>query len=458
LGIAYSPNATTGLAKKIFGGPGKSSIRAAAGIFYTSFDSEGSFDQEGDAPFANFFVSPTLIYFEEPYKSRLGSNDPGQRFPLPALTPNVSFATFLPLSGSPGLQVRDVTPYAEDFNFTIQREIAKSTILSVGYVGTRGHHLFSDVEFNAGNPAKCLQISTLFTLAGQPANGCGPFGEDTIYKINGQTFYGTRPYSVTSGRYLSQGILDFADSTWVATMANSNYNALQITLNKTIGPQRFLAAYTWSKSLDNSSTFRDLINPYNYNQSRSLSAFDMTHNFVVSYSYDLPLQRLASTRSGIPYKILAGWELAGITRFSTGVPVWLFQTGDRSFCGCEGNGNGAVDLPNYSGQPIRFFNPRTSPGFQYFSTDVFSSEPLGVPGNANRRFFHGPGLNNWDLSLFKNTHVTERVSLDIRAEFFNAFNHAQFNNPVGNFTASNFGQITTARSPRIGQVAVKIHF
>jgi hypothetical protein len=81
-----------------------------------------------------------------------------------------------------------------------------------------------------------------------------------------------------------------------------------------------------------------------------------------------------------------------------------------------------------------------------------------VPGNADRRFFHGPGLNNWDLSLFKNAHVTERISMDIRAEFFNVSNHAQFNNPVGNFTASNFGQITTARSPRIGQVAVKIHF
>jgi len=458
LGIAYSPTFATGLAGKIFGGPGKTSIRAAAGIFYTTFDTEGSFDQEGDAPFANFFVSPTLVYFEEPYKSRLGNNDPGQRFPLPPLSPGVSFASFLPLSGSPGLQPGDVTPYAEHFNLTIQREIARSTILTVGYLGTRGHHLFSDVEFNAGSEAKCLQISKLFSLGGQAANGCGPFGEDTIYKLNRQTFYGTRPYSVTSGQYLNQGILDFADSTWVATMANSNYNALQVTLNKAVGGQRFLAAYTWSKSLDNSSTFRDLINPYDYNQSKSLSAFDMSHNFVVSYSYDLPLLRLTNTRSGAAYKVLAGWQIAGITRFSTGVPVALSQTGDLSLCGCEGNGTGAVDLPNYSGQPLRYFNPRTAPNLQYFSSDVFGSEQLGVPGSANRRFFHGPGLNNWDISLVKNTHFTERISLDIRAEFFNVFNHAQFNNPVGNFTASNFGQITTARDPRIGQVAAKIHF
>ena len=458
LGIAYSPGATSGWAREVFGGPGKTSIRAAAGIFYTSFDTEGNYDQEGDAPFANFFVSPTLVYLEEPFKSRVGSNDPGQRFPLPALTSNVSFASFLPLSGSPGLNINAVTPYTEDFNFTIQRQIATSTILTLGYVGTRGHHLFSDVEFNPGDPAKCLQIAQLFAAAGQPGNGCGPFGEDTIYNINGQTFNGTRPYSVTSGRYLSQGILDFADSTWVSTIANSDYNSFQATLNKSFGSIRFLAAYTWSKSMDNSSTFRDLINPYNPNRSRSLSAFDIPQNFVASYSYDLPLERLASARSGVGYTLLSGWVLAGITRFSSGVPVLLSESGDRSLCGCEGNGTGGVDLPNYNGQPIQFFNPRSSPNFQYFSTDAFSEETLGVPGTASRRFFHGPGLNNWDMSLYKRTKVTERIFVDVRGEFFNVFNHTQFNNPVGNFTASNFGQVTTARPPRIGQVALEIHF
>jgi hypothetical protein len=458
LGFAYSPNATTGLLKKIFGGPGKTSIRAAAGMFYTSFDTEGPSYEQGDAPFSNFYVSPSLIYLETPFKSRLSGNDPGQRFPIPPLSPSESFASFLPLSGSPGYQLSNVTPYAEDFNFTIQREISKSTILTVGYVGTRGHHLFSEVEFNPGSAAKCLQIRNLFNAAGQPGNGCGPSGEDTIYTLNGQTFYGTRPYSVTSGRYLSQGVLDFGDNTWEATMGNSNYNSLQITVNKMMGPLRFMGAYTWSKALDNASRFGDLINPFNYNLSKALSGFDMAHNFVVSYTYDLPFQHLAPSSKGVAHKILAGWELSGITRFTTGVPVVLYESGDRSLCGCESLGTGALDLPNYSGQPVHFFNPRTSTNFQYFSTDVFSAEQLGVPGNASRRFFHGPGLNNWDMSLFKNIHFTERISVDIRAEFFNIFNHAQFGNPVGNFSQSNFGQITSARDPRIGQLAAKIHF
>jgi hypothetical protein len=457
-GIAFSPPQTDGLLKTIFGGPGKTSIRAAAGMFYTSFDTEGPSYEEGDAPFSNYYFSPSLVYLEEPFKSRLSGNDPGQRFPIPPLSASESFASFQPLAGSPGYQLSNVTPYAEDFNVTIQRELPKATILTVGYVGTRGHHLFSEVEFNSGSAAKCLQIRSLFNAAGQAGNACGPFGEDTIYTLNGQTFYGTRPYSVTSGRYLSQGLLDFSDNTWEATMGNSNYNSLQVTVNKAAGPVRLLAAYTWSKALDNASRFGDLINPFNYNLSKALSGFDVAHNFVISYTVDLPFERLTAARSGVAYKILAGWQFAGITRFTTGVPVALSQSGDQSLCGCENLGTGAVDLPNYNGRPVQFFNARTSPNFQYFSTDMFSSEQLGVPGNASRRFFHGPGLNNWDMSLFKNVHFTERVSVDIRAEFFNVFNHTQFGNPVGNFAQSNFGQITSARDPRIGQVAAKIHF
>jgi len=460
LGIAYSPGPTSGLLNKILGGPGKSSIRAGAGIFYTSFSSKWQTYEGGDPPFGNYYSSPALVYLEEPYKSRVSNNNPGQRFPYvaPPITGSpISFAPFLPINGV-AYQTDNVTPYAEDFNLTIQREIAKSTVLTLGYVGTRGHHLFSQIEFNPGNAAECLQIRKLFSAAGQPGSGCGPSGEDTIYTLNGQTFNGTRPYSVTSGRYLSQGSLDFTDSTYEETIGNSNYNALQVTVNKTVGAFRFLGAYTWSKALDDSSDFADLINPFNHELSKSPSGFDMTHNFVVSYSYDLPLHRLTSAHSGMAYKALAGWQLSGITRFSTGVPVRLYETGDLSLCGCDGLGNQAVDLPNYNGQPVQFFNPRTTPNFQYFSTDIFSAEQLGVAGNANRRLFHGPGLNNWDVSLFKTTHFTERLSMDIRAEFFNVFNHAQFMNPVGNFSAGNFGDITAARDPRIGQVAIKIHF
>jgi hypothetical protein len=457
LGVAYSPAADSGFLGKLFGGPGKTSIRAAAGMFYTSFNTSWQGYEAGDPPFSNYFVSPTLVYLEEPYKSRLSGANPGQRFPVPPLSPDVSFASFLPINGV-GYQTTNVTPYSEDFNITIQREIAKSTVFSIGFVGTRGHHLFSEVDYNPANAAKCLQIANLYNAAGLIGQGCGPGGEDNIYSINGQTFNGTRPYSVTSGRYLSQGLLDFLDSTWEATMGNSNYNALQLSVNKQVGPLRFLGAYTYSKALDDASQFLDLINPFNYRLSKALSVFDMTHNFVLSYSYDLPFQRLTPRHSGVLFRALSGWELAGVTRFTTGVPVSLSETDDNSLCGCELLGTSSVDFPDYNNQPIQHYNPRTSSGFQQFSTAGFSNELLGQQGTANRRFFHGPGLNNWDMSLFKNVHISERLSVDVRAEFFNVFNYAQFNTPVGNITAGDFGDVVSANSPRIGQVAMKLHF
>ena len=460
LGLAWSPAPSGGILQKIFGGPGKTSIRAAAGIFYTTIDTTGQNFETGDAPFGYYYVSPSLVYFEEPFKSRTSGQDPGQRFPFvppPLGGGPISFAPFQPIALSPTYEGNNVLPYAEDFNFTIQRELGRSTILTVGYVGTRGHHLFTMYEIDPGSAAKCLQICQLFIAAGQAGSGCEPFGADTIYNLNGQTFYGTRPYSVTSGRYLKQGELDFGDQPMSTTLANSDYNAFELTVNKRLGPVRFLGAYTWSKSLDNSSGFTEIVNFFNPKLSKSLSGFDMAHNFVVSYSYDLPFARPFSS-SGVPYKILNGWELSGITRFTSGLPVTMQQSGDQSLCACDGQGLGSVNLPNWSGQPITFLNPRNSSNFQYFSTNVFSGMLLGVPGDANRRFFHGPGLENWDVSLSKTAHFTERLSLDFRAEFFNVFNHAQFGNPVGDFSAGNFGEITSARDPRIGQLALKLHF
>jgi len=112
----------------------------------------------------------------------------------------------------------------------------------------------------------------------------------------------------------------------------------------------------------------------------------VTHNFVISYTYDLPLTK---SPVGFRAKLLSGWALSGITRFATGFPVTLAEGDDNSLCGCDG-----ADVPNYNGQPIQFSNPRNSPNNQFFSTDPFSPEVIGVAGNSSRRFFHGPGFNN----------------------------------------------------------------
>jgi len=166
---------------------------------------------------------------------------------------------------------------------------------------------------------------------------------------------------------------------------------------------------------------------------------------VASYAYALPFDRWSSR---LPKRLTQGWSLNGISRFATGLPVTMSQSGDRSLVGSKN-----VDFPDFIG-PLVITDPR-NPANQYFSKSGFTSEPLGQFGNANIRFFHGPGINNWDFSLHKDTHLRESMSMQFRAEFFDIFNHAQFNNPTANFNSSLFGRVTTARDPRIGQLSLK---
>jgi hypothetical protein len=460
LGLAYSPGFTGGLAGKIFGGPGKSSIRASYGIFRTVYDEATFVYETGNPPFGIYYMAPSLVYLEEPYKARATGADPGQRFPftIPPKYSEVDFSKYLPISSDEIAGTDDVLPYAQHFNFNVQRQIGSTTTLTLAYVGTVGRHLSAWVEANPGSTSTCLQIAALATASGQPGLGCGPYGEDTIYNINGQVFNGTRPYSVTSGRGLSLGRLDFGGQLEMyKTIANSSYNSFQVTLDKKLGALRFLAAYTYGKALDDSSSINDGLDPFDYRLSKALSAFDMTHNFVVSYVYDLPFHKLTNSPRGAVTKFLEGWSVAGITRFTTGLPVGLTQSGDNSLVGTSPGYNG-VDAPDWDGQALTFSNPRSSVAHQWFSTSQFSSQVLGDVGTASRRFFHGPGLNNWDLSLLKSTRLKESKSLEFRLEFFNMFNHTQFSNPVGEFTSASFGQVTSARAPRIGQAALKLYF
>jgi hypothetical protein len=458
LGLAYSPSPESGFLQKIFGAAGKSSVHAAVGQFFTTLDTTSGDFETGDAPFGLYYASPSLIYMETPFKGRTSGFDPGQRFPFVLPAQNGSFAAFLPIALSPAYYTGNKSPYAIEYNLSVQRELGSSTILTLGYVGAVNHHLFQIQEFNPGSAQKCLAIAAAFAAAGQPGGGCGPSGADTIYNLNGQSYNGTRPYSVTSGRHLDKGELDFGDNPYSRANGDSSYNSLQVTVNKKVGLARFLLGYTLAKSMDDASTFTMSVNPFNAGLSRGLSTFDIRNNFVVSYSADLPFGHWLASPGGMSGKLLNGWQLVGITRFTTGFPVLMQELDDRSLCDCDGQGIHSIDLPNYNGEKVTKFNPRNSAGHQYFNTAVFSQETLGVPGNSNRLFFSGPGTNNFDTALHKVTPITERVSLEFRAEFFNTFNHAQFQAPVGNFSASNFGQVTGANPGRIGQGALRLVF
>jgi hypothetical protein len=167
----------------------------------------------------------------------------------------------------------------------------------------------------------------------------------------------------------------------------------------------------------------------------------------------LPFDKLARNR------FTSGWVLTGITRFASGLPITLNESDDNSLLGTFGTGpNGTtIDTPNYNGGSLTFnHNPRT--GLPYFDPNAFSKEALGQLGTADKRIFQGPGINNFDMALLKDTHITESKILQLRFEFFNIFNHAQFGNPSGSILNGTFGYVESANAPRIGQVAAKLIF
>jgi hypothetical protein len=468
LGFAYSPHANSGFLGKLVGGAGQTSIRGAWGVYFTSFENRILEQESGDAPYGYWWGPSYLPDFTNPYVVRTSGVNEGQRFPVPVPPLNISvnnpdtslnWAQFEPLGSSPAFFHDNRLPYAEDYNFSLERQFGSATLLSVSYVGTQSHRLLATVEANPSNPALCMSLMSA---------GCGPNAEDAgpFQTASGPVYTVRSPYnSVVMG--LNGPTEAFASDGYMATMANSNYNALEVTLRRTLGRAEFLIGYTYSKSLDNASGNGlgqgDNINPIDPSITKALSAFNVAQNFVVSYSYRLPFDKLAG-----PKRLTNGWALNGITRFASGFPVYILETDDHSMLGTSGTGQGNdIDEPNRALGSLDIKNPRTEvlpssgqPGQNpYFNTALFSEEPVGQLGNSSRRFFAGPGWNNFDLSLTKEVHLTESMKLEFRAEFFNAWNHAQFGGPQGGINGNpTFGYVTSANAGRIGQIGAKFFF
>jgi hypothetical protein len=483
LGLAYSPGFSDGILGKIFGGPGKSSIRAAYGLYYTSVEDLNLFYEVADAPFGLYWTSPVSVLFEEPFRIRANGQSLDQRFPFTAPVPGapsnktLDFSVYEPFNFFPGYDIHNKLPYAEHFNLSIQRELTKSTVLTVAYVGTEGHRLITQREANPGDAALCMQLQA--EGANDITNhstGCGPGNENDVFqRPDGSFVYSTR-HQILNPNFCPGSALQVcfgSGNTNTLTAANSIYNAAQITVERKANDFTFLAAYTFARGLDDSSAFNDLVNFENPKLSRGLSSTDITHNFVVSYIWAIPFDRAFGNA---PKRLTQGWQIQGITRLSTGFPIQMNQgSADYSLAGSS-----ATDMPNLIGK-VKTLNPRdanpdcpTVTGC-YFIPPLSSSDPtldpcipsggpfvqncvLGTFGTVNRRFFHGPGFNNTDFGILKRTTIKENFAFDFRFEFFNIFNHAQFKNPSGDINNSSFGIITNARAPRIGQVSMKFYW
>jgi Carboxypeptidase regulatory-like domain len=450
IGIAWAPSGG-------MWGEGKTSIRAAYGIYYLGVADNGNFGILGDAPWGLYWSSPQQTEFGSPYITRATGVTQGQHFPFaypegPGPFPNFKFGNLMPLY-VPGYYNHNKTTGAQHYNISVQRQLDKSTVLTVSYVGTLGRHLEHGVNVLWGSSSLCLSIS-----------GCGPGGEGGVYQLNGQTIYGTLVGAISnqtvSPNYQNSSggpVVAFAEANYIQNSGISNYNSLQMSVERRSRDVTFLVGYTYAKSLDSVAAIYDprTSNGNNY----GFSTFDLRHNLVASYNWELPFYRFMG-----PHRYSEGWHITGITRFNTGFPVNMQSGGDFALT------NIGLDYPTQIA-PIKKLNPHL-PAHTYFDTASFANdlvgcsgqpnsyETCGVTGTARQYLFHGPGTINTDAGVEKDTKITERTQLNFRIEMFNVFNHPNFlsNAVSGNANSGQFGQVTNTAPGRIGQISGKFIF
>jgi len=439
IGVVYSPSKANGLLGKIIGGPGKTSLRAGYGIYYSEIQGNLIAFDEPQPPYGLTYASTAPPLFAAPFISAADGTQHVQPFPLtfPPLNASVSnpnskidYSPFLPIIGMDAPNPRNTYPYNENYFLSIERQLNVSTVMSFSYVGSQAHHLIVIYSANPGNPALCLATP-----------GCGPFREDV---------FGTRQKIFGSA---------FGNDGYEGSVGNSNYNSFQADLRHSGKRLNVSFGYTYSKSIDQGSSLADVAaNPFDLASTRALSAFDIKHNLVATYDYDLPVEWLFRHDN----KLTRGWSISGITRASTGFPVTLSTNGDNSLLGSIPNGvnTHSADLPDFTPGPLNInHNPRN--GLDYFDASLFKDNALGTPGNVPRRFFYGPGMLNFDLALLKSLPLSETKSLQFRLETFNTFNHTQFFGPAavnGDKDSSLFGKVVQAMPPRLMQAAIKLSF
>jgi hypothetical protein len=456
VGFAYVPSFSDGPLKALFGGDGHSSIRASVGIFYTAIPGLSGGIMYSIPPYGENYLSPAPPLFETPFITAADGTNNGQPFPhTPApqnASPsnpgvNVDWSRLLPINGDPYYYYNNDVPYTRNAMFSIDRQLATGLLLTLSYVGSQGRNILVVQPTNPGNPALCLSVSQESQVAAGSAT-CGPFAENGVFtRADGTVIHGTRPFAPNFGSITAQ-----------RTIGRSLYNAFEADLRYTGPHGGFLFGYTLARSMDTSSFIGEQINPVDPDATWAPSAFDVRHNFIASYNYDLPFNRLFKKEN----RGTTGWAISGITRLSSGFPVTLYNDTDSSLLGTFGNGvnNHLLDTPDYTPGCDLKINHNPTKG-DAFNTACFSIPPLGQLGNAPRRFFYGPGMINTDLTLLKSVPLGGGQAVQFRLETFNVFNTAQFYGAGavdGNVDSSTFGQIVRAASPRLVQLALKYSF
>jgi Carboxypeptidase regulatory-like domain/TonB dependent receptor len=393
---------------------GKTAIRGGAGIYYTppgNHDSNGLVDT---APFGPRFDYSGNISFVNPYSSIGIPNPFPQQYGPNLPKPDATFT--LPVSVYGYFQHNWHMPELVTWNLTLEHQFAGNWVGRVSYSGNKGTYLASGaLGFREANPA--------------------------VYTP------GTSTKTNTQARRLNP---QFGSVGLFSSDDNSHYNALKTNIEKRFGHGfSILANYTWSKMIDDFGS-SGTTNPFNRRFDYGTSNDDIPHLFHFSAVWQIPRTSL----KGVAGALVNGWGLTGLTTWRSGFPFSIVSGVDNSFSGVGLDradyigGNASLDSGRAHGQLTQ----------QFFNTAVFVPNAVGTFGNSGKNILRAPRFFDTDLGLLKQNRITERISSQFRAEFFNVFNHVNFNGPSNNVSSSAFGRITSAGDPRILQLAMKLIF
>ena len=388
IGVAYDPF-----------GDHKTAIRAGFGVFH---------DQIFPALYASAY------YLAPPYASALLFFPP-PTFPNPFVGVTPGGVTG-PVTEFAGVDYQaSAAPYQMQYNLTIQRQITPSTVLSVGYIGSQGRHLFTEVDLN---PPLCANSATDETNGNFTSNCSNPatsiFANSATFAQNPKTAAPLNP--VSDAPY-------FGSLNTAMPDMNSNYNSLQVALNHQFSKAfQYQASYTYSKCLTDGSVSSGLqqgiyeqADPYDKKYDYGLCSFDIRHNFTGNVLYNLPFQG---------NRLVSGWEFASILTAASGLPVTIQEAADVADLGAIQG-----DRPNYSGTCPGGKDQVLGKWYDWFNASCYAVQPFGTLGDVGRSSVGGPNLFELDASIIKETKVTEKLNAEFRAEFFNVLNHTNFGLP-----------------------------
>ncbi len=395
-------------------GNGKIAIRGGYGMFYE----HGNGNEANTESLEN---SPPLAFAAQQNNivgyPNIGSGTAQAQFPLSVNS----------------IQTKAVWPYVQQWHLDLQSEVARGTVATVSYVGSKGTHLNRLSNINqipsvplSQNPYKPGEpINGALDASGSPTHDdCGTEQTPSGAPITGQALINLGVAACGANPDLSRPFLGYGDIAYLVNAASSSYNSLQFALRRSMGGLDLNFAYTYSHSIDDSSDRFDssFVDAYNPHANRASSSFDQRHVLNFGYVWDIPVFK----NPGLAHRVLGGWQYSGVTTFSTGSPFSVVFNTDNAGVG---NGLGSAAYADIVGDPkagISQAGGLESFGPLYYNPAAFA-EPRGLTfGDSGRNRLRNPARINFDMALFKHIPIKESAAIEFRAEAFNVFNHTEW--------------------------------